>query len=152
MKPGRFMGVSLDVCGECAGIWFDDGELRALAAAAPQVLAILDEQHTPALELLNVDNSLKHCPRCASRLDSFRYAYDSTVVIDGCPKCHGVFVEDQELEGILRAMDTPQRRWLDSVVASRNLLAAQGIGGKGPDASIGAALHALSHWRTHAQP
>lgn len=151
MKPGKFLGASLDVCSECAGIWFDDGELRALAAAAPQALAILDEQHAPALELLNTPDSLKQCPRCSVRLDSFRYAYDSTVVIDGCAKCHGVFIEDQELEGILHAMDNPQRRRLDVVVASRSLLAAQGIGGKGPDPSISAALHALSHWRGQAQ-
>lgn len=152
MNPCGFLGINLDVCGECAGIWFDDGELRALADAAPQALGILDELHTPVLEVLDVPGRSKKCPRCQVRLESFRYGYDSNVRIDGCPEGHGVFVEDQELDGILKAMDAPQRRRLDTVVASRGLLAAQGIGGKAPDASISAALHALRHWRDRMQP
>lgn len=151
MNRTQFLGVDLDVCGECAGIWFDDGELRSLAAAAPQALGILDEQHVPLLEVLNLPENTKKCPRCQGHLDAFRYGYDSDVRIDGCAKGHGVFVEDQELDGIMKAMDAPQRRRLDTVVASRGLLAAQGIGGRGPDASISAALHALRHWRDQAQ-
>ncbi|MCB8931934.1 MAG: zf-TFIIB domain-containing protein [Fimbriimonadaceae bacterium] len=152
MEALDYLGVPIDVCPDCAGVWFDDGELAKLSQAAPAALEALDSRLTPEFEVLNVPGSLKQCPRCTVHLRSYRYRYDSPVVIDSCPKCAGIFVEDQELEAIYHIMETEQREKVNAVVASRRMHKGRSasIGTHSLERSVATLLHALRHWREHA--
>lgn len=146
-----YLGVPIDLCPDCAGVWFDDGELARLATAAPAALEALDARNTPELEILNVPGSMKRCPRCDVHLRSYHYRYHSPVVIDSCPECGGIFVEDQELEAIYHIMESEAKEKVNAVVASRRPRTGHAqMGGHSVERSVATLLHALRHWRDKA--
>lgn len=100
MSNVQFLGTYVDVCPNCAGIWFDEGELLALAREGQQTLETLDRSFQPSREILDLPDKAKRCPRCNLVLQSQNYLYSSPVKIDVCPNCNGVFVEDKELTQI----------------------------------------------------
>lgn len=148
MEDGEYLGVHLDTCPTCAGVWFDDGELRELAKAAPSALKALDSRHVPELEILNVPGARKVCPRCQTHLTTYSYRYNSPVLVDSCPQCSGIFVEDQELEAIYGLREGEARKQVSAVIASRKLhTGASNIGSLSMERSVSTLLQALHHWR-----
>ncbi len=153
LNPIDFMGVKLDVCTQCAGIWFDEGELRLLSRESPDSMRKLEAMYVPELEIVNAPTGLKKCPRCQVALDTYRYLYDSPVKIDSCPKCNGVFVEDEELPGIADAIKYEDRVHLTGTMEARARLSGRPvpvIGDRDKDADVSALIHALAHWRDRA--
>lgn len=145
-----FIGLKLDVCPQCAGIWFDDGELSALSKGAPDAMHALDENFKPQLEILNLPEKLKTCPRCQQHLETFKYQYSAPIEIDSCAKCHGVFVEDQELSAIQEFIGHEDRVQITSAMEARDRLTEYKtgqIGNQDAEGGVSALLHALRHWR-----
>lgn len=99
MDPHHAFDVNLDVCGRCAGIWFDDEELKHLQAAGSGAMTQLDAQFTPQMERSHRDSPTKLCPVCPDgvAMEEYTYMYASPVNIDACPACHGIWVEEGEL-------------------------------------------------------
>lgn len=94
--------IGLDVCDQCAGVFFDDGELKKLSDAFPGALSQTDalfRSQTP--EMVEKSTGPKLCPNCHVAMENYRYLYTSPIVLDSCDKCFGIWVEDGEL----RAMD-----------------------------------------------
>jgi Zn-finger nucleic acid-binding protein len=153
MEPVDYAGLRLDVCPECAGIWFDSGELLALSRSAPGAMEKLEAKYQPNIEVLSPEPVLKKCPRDGTALDRHRYDYDSPVKIDSCPRCHGVFVEDQELTGIQSAILDEDRIHLTAAMKARARLAGKALPdpeGRDPEADVSALIQALAHWREHS--
>jgi Zn-finger nucleic acid-binding protein len=96
----RFHGVDLDVCTECAGLWFDPAELRRLITSDPIALVSLDDhivreiRHGASAPLATMT---LHCPDCAMPLTPFHYEYTSPVQMNACPDCGGFWMLEQEL-------------------------------------------------------
>lgn len=150
MTPTPYMGIALDVCPQCAGIWFDDGELSALVKSSPDTMETLEDRYVPELEIISNSGNFKHCPRCDAKLETHRYAYDQPAKVDSCPSCHGVFVEDTELAAIHRAVSDKYRYNLTGVMKARRDLTGEmvsTIGEKDGETSVSALVQALSHWR-----
>lgn len=91
-------GATYGACPQCAGLWFGDGELRALMNAGPQAMDFVEETNRPVRDT-QVTGSLV-CPDCGKGLMAYKYAYVSPVELDGCESCGGVFVQDGELAAI----------------------------------------------------
>jgi Zn-finger nucleic acid-binding protein len=90
-------GVEADVCSQCHGVWFSRPALEACVrkfsanAALPTAPVLL--RASPLLQRLP-------CPACQpDRLVTHRH--DGTEV-DSCPRCHGVWLDQGEMEQILR--------------------------------------------------
>jgi Zn-finger nucleic acid-binding protein len=143
MEPLSYLGVSLDVCPECAGIWFDDTELSAVQKVAPDALTALEEMFEPELAVQGGAEKMKKCPRDETRLDTYHYAYDTPVKIDSCPKCHGIFVEDLELAGIHEAINSENRARFTQAMEAHH----QASGAATEAKNVSALIHALHHWR-----
>jgi Zn-finger nucleic acid-binding protein len=142
------MGLNLDACPECAGIWFDDGELRQLVDQAPEALEALDARLVPELEVLTPTGSHRHCPRDNDVLATFKYAYDTPIKIDSCPTCSGVFVEDQELGAIHAALKDQDKSRVVAALAGRARFT--GRTASSPEAgekTVSGLIQALHHWR-----
>ncbi len=92
--------MSLDVCGRCAGIWFDESELGRLIRASALNLETLDRKFEPTGEVEKVPEADRECPKCGGGLETYKYLYDSPVILDSCHNCGGIFVEDGELSAI----------------------------------------------------
>lgn len=99
-------GVTVDVCqAGCAGIWFDNFELKKF-----------DEAHEPAGELLNIQpvrpapvdrDKKRKCPRCDDAIMmrhffSFRKQFE----VDVCPNCAGCWLDAGELALVRREFKT----------------------------------------------
>jgi Zn-finger nucleic acid-binding protein len=149
MKVEDAGGVQIDVCPECAGIWFDDGELRTLLKESPGTLQALDDLHVPELEVLTSTGSYRHCPRDNDVLETYQYAYDTPIKIDSCPTCHGVFVEDQELAAIHAAVDSAGRARVTAALRSRSVIAGRPSSAEKPEETVSGLIQALHHWREH---
>ena len=80
-------GVELDTCPMCKGMWLDKGELESL----------LDEDATHFLDIPETATQAqqRNCPKCNVKLFQFFYP-GTTVMVDSCQQCHGVWLDDEE--------------------------------------------------------
>ena len=96
-------GVELDTCLEGHGIWFDADEIRQLflAADTPESLHGLEDRLTapPPGDL----GPRRRCLRCGKRMDHVAASGpDGPVVLDRCPRGHGLWFDEGELEQVVR--------------------------------------------------
>lgn len=102
----EILGITLDVCPQCAGIWFDDGELLKLKDLGEDAMSEVEDDVAPAEpEAPKKAVSKRLCPDCGTALDEFSYLYTSTVKLDSCGKCYGTWVQDGELQAMREALD-----------------------------------------------
>ncbi len=113
LKPQIHLGITIDVCPTCAGIWFDKDELTHIAQLDPTVLPKLDQMYQPVVTSYDPPWQ-KVCPVCKqTNLRPYDYLYHSNIELDECPECGGIWVEDSELQKMYqvlqdaRAMDIP---------------------------------------------
>jgi hypothetical protein len=100
----EYRGVELDVCLEGCGVWFDGQEVRQLfeAAGVPDRLHDLEGRFT-ALED-GPPGPKRRCPRCRATMPHVGVAGASgQVVLDRCPRGHGLWFDRGELEDVLAA-------------------------------------------------
>jgi len=108
MKEESVLGVNLDVCPKCAGIWCDAGELNGLLARDPIAFARVDAMVVPHVEERAGPPSALLCPDCLVRLQSYHYMYNSPVVLDACTTCGGFWIEDGELSKMQQVLNESQ--------------------------------------------
>lgn len=90
-------GVTLDQCSECAGIWFDGGELERVLG-----MKRLDGLKRPTKKNATHDQMRGKCPRCGGAGPLVRVASTtSDIHIDTCAVCGGRWLDGGEI-GILR--------------------------------------------------
>ena len=99
--PVKFESIVLDVCPSCKGIWFDSGELAGYAEALSAKKEISPQktrffQHKIVQPLSKINEGVRFCPKCESRMAKFNYAYDSGIVLDKCNACEGVWTDRGE--------------------------------------------------------
>lgn len=112
LKPQVHLGVTIDVCPACAGVWFDADELTRLHQLDDAILPRIDKLYQP--EVVAYDPPWERlCPVCREPLRPYNYLYTSNIVLDTCDNCGGVWVDHGELEKMhrvlqdARAMDIP---------------------------------------------
>ncbi|MEX2213568.1 MAG: zf-TFIIB domain-containing protein [Phycisphaeraceae bacterium] len=88
----RVLSIDVDFCRHCKGCWFDPGELGQLTGQASDVPGATAGHRT----------SQYKCPICGETMweSNFRKPYN--LMVDRCPKGHGVYLEQGELERALR--------------------------------------------------
>lgn len=89
----RMRDVTVDYCTHCRGCWFDPGELGLVAGTGHDIPAI-HTQHR---------KSKYACPQCGIAMWESVYKKPLTLLVDRCPDNHGVYLEQGELERVLRA-------------------------------------------------
>lgn len=94
-------GVEVDRCPRCYGIWFDYGEMKAIQES--DSLENIDDAFPGVYQERPVEDSMedpeRHCPRDGSLLNRYEWYDDSSIVMDGCPLCKGIYLDAGELEG-----------------------------------------------------
>ena len=97
------MGMELDKCHKCDGIWFDRGELDRLRdAKVPEIEELIEQKYgDPAFQEGEPEGYMR-CPRCVhAPLRSQTYTYEHPVRIDVCSTCYGIWLDDTELDAII---------------------------------------------------
>ena len=97
-----FHGVSVNICSQCHGIWFDKGELKRAKDNTDDNLRWLDFDLFEEKEGKYIKKErVKICPRDTTKMDTCHYS-ESEVVIDMCPVCHGIWLDYHEFEKIMK--------------------------------------------------
>ena len=95
LQPLQCGKAVVDRCRRCAGIWFDEGELRFFRDGLErQALATLT-MATPAGVAVRPTHS--PCPRCHCRLARGEFAYGTGVRVARCSGCEGVWLPGTEV-------------------------------------------------------
>ncbi len=89
-------GVEIDRCVSCKGTWLDAGELEEISLRAGADPA---ELHRALDEAGKGAPSTRRCPRCGRKLREFplRSASGDQVLLDKCPKGHGLWFDQGEI-------------------------------------------------------
>lgn len=91
--------VELDVCRACEGVWFDKDELSRTLKSSEAVRSQgvqASWSGGPNAETEPGASALA-CPRCSGKMRRYRFGLSSAVLIDGCLKGCGVWLDDGEL-------------------------------------------------------
>jgi uncharacterized protein len=84
-------GLVVEMCSRCEGMWFDAGELTVILSVYKDIGSVKGKP-----------SGLK-CLRCETVLDELPYP-GTSVVIDRCPSCQGVWLDRGELEDLKAAL------------------------------------------------
>ena len=113
--------IELDACPECAGIWLDYRELKAVCGLSfteveQNLRKSLDSDQGEAVP----SQRYMPCPRCPEgRLQQIAYTYMLPVRVDRCDQCLGIWVDNHELDAIVA-----ERKRLDEEFSMQRVLAA----------------------------
>jgi|GEM_PF-2525711 len=105
LAPKSFYGMTVDACPQCAGIFFDEGEINRVRAAGPQALSELEDMVQPTMAITSERATLRLCPCCDKGMDTYRYQYTSKVMLDSCSDCGGLWIQDGELAAIRQYLE-----------------------------------------------
>lgn len=122
MKKIHVRNVELDLCESCEGLWFDRDEIGQVAAMGEEEAAaspLAPSLETDKERLESPGKGDLKCPRCGSEMYRYIYMVSSGVVVDGCEKGCGVWLDDGEIRKIIeysieseRALDPETERML----------------------------------------
>lgn len=98
-----FDGVSLEGCKSCGGTWFDARELDQVLQK-PDLLAVVENAFRPGEQPPMRPRATNLCPVCRKPLIAFRHPKIPTVILESCPKCHGVWADEGKLSEIHKAL------------------------------------------------
>jgi Zn-finger nucleic acid-binding protein len=120
------MGVEIDRCPSCGGIWLDGGEIKQLLAMrnAPgseaQLEATIDRlakarptggaPPPPADDIVNTA-----CPACAGKLTIVTFGQ---TIIEHCNACQGVFIDRGELARAMKLVDSNEATTIMALAGS----------------------------------
>lgn len=104
LKPEVIAGITLDLCPQCGGCWLDNGETQSLVHRFSQLSEI------PYLDLRTVfqhprpphPNPQRRCRRCNVIMDNINYARNSNILVDPCPRCHGLWTDAGKLAAMVQ--------------------------------------------------
>ena len=92
-------GLEVDSCPECFGLWFDREELKELSQR-------LEENGSSRTEMAHPRQSDRLCPACRKALVESSLG---EVLVDFCPHCRGIWLDQGELNRAVEQYRKGQR-------------------------------------------
>ncbi|MBU1535151.1 zf-TFIIB domain-containing protein [Myxococcota bacterium] len=97
--------IEIDMCPTCRGLWLDPGELETIQQT--QEIDYSERlEHNVNKEAMeyNRERQLKaepiKCPGCSTLMEKQEHDHNSLIVIDFCPSCFGIWLDEGELEAL----------------------------------------------------
>lgn len=87
------LGVEIDQCNSCGGVWLDRDEWKALTRSRGK--------DAVDLTVVNLQSTPFKCPRCQNPLGEGEHAEHSDFKIDYCNTCGGGFFDRGEMVRLL---------------------------------------------------
>lgn len=106
LQETRYLGVAIDICLSCGGVWLEDGRLKELIDSSRRGLPAKSIDNAtrfkPRLSLTSAEKArIVKCPWCIGVLRPVNYTSSSGVAIYRCINDHGVWVPKDNLERLL---------------------------------------------------
>jgi Zn-finger nucleic acid-binding protein len=93
------MGVEIDQCGNCGGVWLDCDEWTRMTRGRGK--------DAVRLQVVNRTVADLPCPRCGMVLEMGSHSEETNFLIDFCPGCQGAFFDRGELARLLARNPKP---------------------------------------------
>ncbi|MFA7480125.1 MAG: zf-TFIIB domain-containing protein [Vulcanimicrobiota bacterium] len=87
------LGVEIDQCNNCGGVWLDRDEWKALTRSRGADAVQLEVIHLKPTEF--------KCPRCGEQLKEGHHAEYTDFIIEHCARCGGGFFDRGEMSRLL---------------------------------------------------
>lgn len=106
MDLWKIFGVEFESCPNCKGVFLDNGELRSLKNRSNEeswlkVKWVEEDPDTFDKTVAIANPAGRFCPKCEnSQLLTVNYG-QSDVLIDWCPSCEGIWLDNQEFDEII---------------------------------------------------
>ncbi|MCH2202790.1 MAG: zf-TFIIB domain-containing protein [Fuerstiella sp.] len=97
--------IDIDKCSECGGVWLDHQELERLqdtrehdySDEIKQLPNLVDQAYVMALAR---SKPTVQCPSCDQEMERREYGSCSQVMIDVCPTCRGIWLDNGEISAL----------------------------------------------------
>jgi len=93
----QYEGMPLSTCPDCGGEFVDLNRLRMIRTRRDVTFSAKDAMRLRKEKTGPERDEKLICPRCGALMKKGRYGH-SDVVVDLCPACRGLWLDDQELE------------------------------------------------------
>ena len=105
LEPIDCKGIEIDECISCKGRWFDRDELRKAKDKQDDDIRWLDfDLFGKDAEESSARSEGKICPKCSQMMSSLKYN-TSSIIIDKCDYCGGVWLDHGEFERIINYLE-----------------------------------------------
>lgn len=91
MRVISLEGINIDACPKCNSLWFDENELCEFTQHSSDV---------PGTGLRSRDSNYE-CPVCHVQMQEYEYSSHSSLLVDKCRNCNGVYLESGEFRRTL---------------------------------------------------
>ncbi len=106
--------VEVDFCFDCNGIWLDAGELELLLDDCQKAADLLRSFRT----IKNTGEQIRKCPICLKKMQKVQIGgEDKPLLIDRCPKEHGLWFDEGELQDVLEAGNLDKEQKVQKLLA-----------------------------------
>ncbi len=89
--------IELDYCPNCAGVWFDAGELELLLENMQMDKSMLSLDAILTSPDVKSDEKKRKCPICQKKMKKATVGHDPEVLIDVCPRGDGLWFDAGEM-------------------------------------------------------
>jgi Zn-finger nucleic acid-binding protein len=96
-------GVHIEECPDCNGLWLAEDELRRLKDAVDPDLSWMDFELWQHPDRFHVTPAPVECPSCGRQIAAIDYG-NTTIEVDYCTHCRGVWLDSGELDKIVHAL------------------------------------------------
>lgn len=93
--------IELDYCVECAGVWFDAGELELLLETMQLAGSILSVDSILTSPEAKSSEKKRKCPICGKKMKKATIGHDPEVLIDACVRGDGLWFDSGEVGQII---------------------------------------------------
>ena len=97
----EYQQIELDYCVQCAGVWFDTGELELLLEKAREKSAGSATTKFLIPVEMKSDEKKRRCPVCNQKMKKGTLCEEPQVLIDACPQGEGVWFDGGELAQVI---------------------------------------------------
>ena len=87
LKQFSAKDIEVDHCTYCNSFWLDKTELSTLLSIIVDI---------PSRALTSRESKI-HCPHCSDKMREYVFKAPSNLLIDECQSCHGIYLENNEL-------------------------------------------------------
>lgn len=97
--------INVDQCGSCGGIWLDQKELERIQESSErdytsEIAALPNLVEQAYAAALAKQKPLLNCPSCDKQMERREHGGCSQIMIDTCPSCCGVWLDDGEIKAL----------------------------------------------------
>ena len=93
--------IELDYCPDCAGVWFDAGELELLLETMQLEESILSLDSILTSPEARAVEKKRKCPICGRRMKKATVGHEPEVLIDACNRGDGLWFDAGEVEQLI---------------------------------------------------